>query len=157
MATREALQRGPSERDRKIIGFGESPNPYEPIALKAGMRVLEAAGIPEILQDFVETIRPDHPDAVLIGPEFHVGSFSTGMHVRYDFRQEESVSRTMEPICDYISVSAHPRTDTLTIGAINKEVLEKSQWEGHREVVEDAVVFAYRNNSGTMGLSFRWG
>lgn len=145
MSIRERLERGPLERERNVVDFGRhsTENPYKKIALDVGKQVLEAAGVPSILQDFADTIRSDHPDVIITEPEIDA-SFSTHIQVRWNFREEDQHGRK-EPMCEFLHVTARPLRESLRIGSREEEEMEKSQWSGHPEIIEDAVVLAYQN------------
>ncbi len=159
MSIREALERVPKEAEsseaqrlKKMWSLGEKrrsfESSYKEKVLEAGRAIHREAGVPELLKQLAEIIRPDFPD-VKIGK----GLASDGMvslSIDWNFRDE------LDNRYNRVNVVAYPLTSGLAVmGGVELVVLDKSKWISDPKLLEDAIVRAYRNPISRVGSPAR--
>lgn len=147
MSIQEALERGPLDRERELVFLGdvgkETEEFYRAQALQEGVRILEEAKVPQLLHELANIIKTEYPDVKVNDPKLS-GDFTVEMNIEWNYR-EEKVARGKEPMCDTVFVLALPTSRGLTIATRQAELLKYEQWSTKPQVLEDAIVRAYRN------------
>lgn len=150
MAIREALERGPSDRQRQLI-----LNPFiggmEQRSLMTGecRRILENSPVPEVFAELRDAIATTFPDARFVEMPDWVQPFSLQLGWNFHSKQEGSNRYTY----DAIEAIPNPLTEEIVIvrkgeGVVftEGEVLTKKQLAAidARAKIEDVAVWAYQ-------------
>lgn len=145
MSISEARSKWPLPRKRNFLDPTLKPKEEDnSIILEQGKILLNSAGVSTILNDLVQTIKLEYPDAEVRAPAV-IGCYGVEVQVQWDFRREEPFPENTI-VHNFILVTALPLTNELEIRGKRREVLTRDQWNGHPEIVEDAVIGAYINN-----------
>lgn len=150
MSIREVLKRGPIKRSHTEYNSRDS-NEEEAVLAKADL-LLQEAGIPEILFQLVEIIRPNFPDVKISERRVYVGG-CVKMGLEWNFRKlPEDKGQSMGKYqYSRLNISVLPIREEIVIG---KEVLARKQWAS-KDIVEDSIVVAYKNPEKWVGPPVR--
>lgn len=163
MSIEEALERVPREAEsskaqkgresweliKKRSSFGSS---YRKKALEAGRYIHKEAGVPELLEDLAEHIRPVFSDVKIEEKLMPNGTVSSKIVWK-------SIGILEKPYGDgynFVEIIACPLTKDLVVeGRGEFEVFSKYQWGSDPKLLEDAIVRAYNSSIRTAGPSGR--
>ena len=114
---------------------------YSTEVLNRGLAIQEKARVPQLLGELADVIRPDFPD-VAVTKAYISFNGSVEQGIEWNSRHDEPNHRVRSELL----VRSYPLTGNLVVISQNKhEILEQSSWQSDPEILEGAMVRAYRN------------
>ena len=147
-----------AERQKRLWNLNEKrrsfESSYQVKVLEAGLSIYKEAGVPKLLEELAEIIRPDFPDVQINNGSLMYGG-TVSSRIEWDF-EYESGKRPDNYRYSSVNIIAYPLTQDLAVmGGEELGVLNKSQWSSDPKLLEDAVVRAYQNPIKIMGPPVR--
>lgn len=145
MSIKEALERGPMDRERYVLSFNQVREGYEKEVLEKGRELLKGAGIPTLLHELAEIIKQGFSD-IRVEEEILNRDGTVLTRLEWNFRNlpEELPFRSGDYEYNAIHVYARPLTKDFLIEGQESEQIIEQQWRfGDPKDVEDAIVRAY--------------
>lgn len=145
---KEALER--TQREGAGIQLHHYPEMIIPLssenqrlALEAGTRILNDAGVPQLLSELAEIIKPEFAD-VLVTAEEIINYYEVCKEVQWHFRKGSLGGRDMR-MCNAVAVQAGFLSGEIIVIGKNAELVKKEQWSSNPQFLEDAIARAYKN------------
>lgn len=165
MSIKEALKRtqidgeeiGASRQDRARAYWDKRrliQSSYEGKVLEKGRSIHREAGVPGLLDELAEIIRPDFPDVRI--NEHSTGSGAVSLGIEWNFRDRSDKDTPFKYEYNAVRVEAYPLTEDVVVwGKEEGESLTKSQWSSDRRPIEEAIARAYKNPMIMLGPPVR--
>lgn len=144
MGMQEALERGPLDRERNLLGISASAD-YRLLVAEKGRSILETAGIPGFLQELSKIISLQFTD-VTIKEILWADDGTYSLRLRWDFRDLEEIKGRYR--FSFVEATARPITGEVIIEGKERELLPMGS---SSEVVGDAIAYAYHKPGTTIG------
>lgn len=146
MSIKEALGRARRPYRISSTSFNDGSvndfNPYRAIAEENCSKILKEARIHEILADFKETIKEKYPDVEIGNFKLNSQLLTAAADVTWNGRPKDGNMYEY----DFFSILIRPGIEEIAIRSTRvASYIAKDRWNGHPEVIEDAIVKAYNN------------
>ena len=124
---------------------------YGAAVFEKGLAIQEEAHVPELLGELAKIIRPEFWDVKAHETLMPNGVLSLG--IEWNFRDRPGRNTSfLKYEYNSLYVEAYPSTGNVVVrGQEGAELLTKDQWMSDRNLIEDAIVRAYRNPIITAG------
>lgn len=145
-----------AERQRKLWSLGETRRSfgadYREIVLEAGRSIHREAGVPELLEELVEIIKPNFSDVKIEETVEANGAVSS----KIVWNRKDILEKPFGDRYNSVEIIAHPLTKDLVVeGREAFEIFPESQWKSDPKLLEDAIARAYRNSDVRGGSRIR--